>query len=443
MTKNGLSLKDKAQLIDRILVKKAGAEVTSGIMPMMRMKAHQSIPDAFTRFDSYPAYEKILVPKAAAQRFGIDNPLFKVHEGVAGATTCIGGREYLNFANYNYLGLAGHPAVNSAAKEAISRYGTSASASRLVAGERSVQRELEEALAELYEVDDCIVFVSGHATNVTTIGYLFGPKDLVIHDSLIHNSVLEGIKLSGAARRSFSHNNPYSLEAILNEIRCQFERVLIVIEGLYSMDGDIPDLPSFIDIKRRHKAFLMVDEAHALGVIGESGRGIREHYGVAGRDVDIWMGTLSKTLAGCGGYIAGDRALVEHLKYAAPGFVYSVGLAPPLAAASLEALRLMQKEPDRVSRLRKRSQLFLQLARQQGMDTGYSQGYAVVPIIVGSSMKAVRFSNQLFEQGINVQPIIYPAVEEKTARLRFFLSAMHKEEDIYNVLQVLIGLSTL
>src|SRR5690606_3102698 len=190
------------------------------------------------------------------------------------------------------------------------------------------------------------------------------------------------------------------------------------------------DLPALVDIKRRHKAFLMVDEAHSLGVVGETGRGVHEHYGVAATDVDIWMGTLSKTLAGCGGYIAGERALVEHLKYAAPGFVYSVGMAPPLAAASLEALGIMRREPQRVARLRERGLQFLDMLRAAGIRTGFAQGYAVIPAIVGSSLKAVKLSNQFFEAGINVQPIVYPAVEEKAARLRFFLSAMHREEHL-------------
>ena len=430
MTNSSFGSKAKAQLIDRILGKKMLSGGAAGAPLHALAEKQRSIPEAFTRFDRHPGYEKMIVPRAAANRLGIPNPFFKVHGAVAGATTIIDGREYINFANYNYLGLAGHPAVNEAAKDAIDRYGTSASASRLVAGERPVQRELEEALANLYEVDDCIVFVSGHATNVSTIGYLFGPKDLVIHDSLIHNSVLEGIRLAGAARRSFTHNDHKALDNILSEIRYQFERVLIVVEGLYSMDGDIPDLPALIEIKRRHKAFLMVDEAHSLGVLGDTGRGVREHFRVAGKDVDIWMGTLSKALAGCGGYIAWEKALVEHLKYAAPGFVYSVGLAPPLAAASLEALRIMQKEPERVARLRERSQWFLQQARGAAVDTGYSQGYSVIAAITASSLKAVKLSNQLFERGINVQPIIYPAVEENAARLRFFMSSLHTIEHL-------------
>lgn len=437
MSQSTLGQKAKAQLIQRFLGKKTGAGKTADLQPAARSMARSHVPEAFTRFDRHPLYEKMLVPKAAADRLGLRNPFFIAHDGVAGAVTRIEGREYINFSSYNYLGLSGHPAISKAAKDAIDRYGTSASASRLVAGERPIQRELEEALAELYEVEDCIVFVSGHATNVSTIGYLFGPKDLVIHDSLIHNSVLEGIKLAGSARRSFPHNDTAALDAILAEIRGQFERVLIVVEGHYSMDGDIPDLPALIDIKRRHGCFLMVDEAHALGVLGATGKGIREHYGVPGKDVDIWMGTLSKTLAGCGGYIAGERALVEHLKYAAPGFVYSVGIAPPLAAASLAALKLMLKEPERVTRLQENGRMFLRLARENGLDTGTSQGFAIVPAITGSSLKAAKLSNRLFERGINVQPIVYPAVEEKAARLRFFLSSLHTEAQIKQTVQML------
>lgn len=395
------------------------------------------IPEKFCRFDKFPGYEKIVLPQAAARKLGIENPFFKTHDGVAGATTLIGGKPYINFSSYDYLGLCGDARVNQAAKAAIDRYGTSASASRLVAGERPIQRELEETIAGLYGVEDCIAFVSGHATNVTTIGTLFGPKDLILHDSLIHNSVFEGIKLSGATRRAFNHNDPDSLERILSEIRGNFERTLIVIEGIYSMDGDIPHLPRFVDIKNRYKAFLMVDEAHSLGVLGDAGRGIREHYGLPGSAVDIWMGTLSKALAGCGGYIAGERALIKHLKYAAPGFVYSVGIAPAMAAASLEAIRIMLAEPERVAGLRDRAAYFLEQAAKQGIDTGLSRGYAVIPAIVGSSLKATKLSQHLFEHGINVQPIIHPAVEERAARLRFFISTTHSNAQIDAALSAL------
>ncbi len=416
---------NKAQLIGRILGRKMDPDAAS---PAVR--AGDAATDRLTRFDSLPGYKEMQVLMAATRTFGVDNPFFRTHEGLATSTTTIGGRRYLNFSSYNYLGLNGHPEVNRAAKDAIDRYGVSASASRLVAGERPVQRELEEALADAYGVEDCVVFVSGHATNVSTIATLFGPRDIVIHDSLIHNSVLEGARLSGAARRSFPHNDTAALDSILADIRGQFERALIVVEGHYSMDGDIPDLPALIALKRRHKCFLMVDEAHALGVLGRTGRGVAEHFGSDPRDVDIWMGTLSKTLAGCGGYVAGERALVEHLKYAAPGFVYSVGIAPPLAAASLTALRIMRREPERVERLQENGRLFLKLAAEAGLDTGLSQGLSIIPAITGSSLKAVRLSSAFFEHGINVQPVIHPAVEEKAARLRFFLTETHTEADM-------------
>lgn len=382
------------------------------------------------RFDALPAYQQVSIIREVSERMGIASPFFRVHEGVAGATTQINGQSYINFANYNYLGLAGDPVVSESAKAAIDQYGTSASASRMVAGERPIQRDLERALADLYEVDDCVAFVSGHATNVTTIGCLFGPGDLILHDALAHNSIVQGAQLSGAKRLNFPHNDWAALDALLTRVRRDYRRVLIAVEGIYSMDGDFPELERFIDIKRRHGAFLMVDEAHSLGVLGATGRGIREHFGLAGRDVDIWMGTFSKTLAGCGGYIAGEQALIDILRHLAPGFLYSVGLSPVLAASSLTALRRMLEEPQRIATLRERGRQFLETAREAGLNTGLSAGYSVVPVIVGSSLKAAQWANALFEKGINTQPIFYPAVEEKAARLRFFICSTHTPEQI-------------
>jgi 8-amino-7-oxononanoate synthase len=405
--------------------------------PSARSAHADSIPDSWCRFDLHPDYQQLRILNEGAEKLGVSNPFFRVHEGTAGATTVIGGQSFTNFSSYNYLGLAGHPDVNAAAKAAIDRYGTSASASRLVSGERPIHRELEQALAALHGVDDCVVFVSGHATNVSTIGYLFGPKDLIVHDALIHNSALLGSELSGARRMPFAHNDWEALDQLLTQCRLQYERVLIVIEGLYSMDGDVPDLPQFVEIKRRHRAFLMVDEAHSLGVLGRRGGGIQEHFGLAGGDVDIWMGTLSKALASCGGYIAGASALVEHLKCAAPGFVYSVGMPPPAAAAALAALRLLQAEPHRPQTLQMRGRQFLEAARARGLDTGLSMGLSVIPTITHSSLKAARLSEALFRRNINVQPIVYPAVQERSARLRFFISSEHTEAQVETTVQAL------
>jgi 8-amino-7-oxononanoate synthase len=393
-------------------------------------------PEQHYRFDLHPGYQQIRILNDGAERLGIGNPFFKVHEGNAGATTQISGQEYINYASYNYLGLSGHSEINTAAKLAIDHYGTSVSASRLVSGERPIHRELEETIAKAYDVEDAIVLVSGHATNVTIIGHLFGPNDLILHDELVHNSILQGSILSGAKRLPFPHNDSTALDNILKEQRHHFERVLIVVEGIYSMDGDYPNLPLFIDLKNKHKAFLMVDEAHSFGVMGHTGLGIRQHFNINGNEVDIWMGTLSKALAGCGGYIAGEMALIKHLKFLAPGFLYSVGMSPPIAAASLAALKMMEQEPERVTALQKRGQFFLKQAKAINLNTGTSTGLAIVPVITGSSVKAVRLSTALFYRGINVQPILYPAVPEKSARLRFFISCQHTEEQINKTIQL-------
>jgi 8-amino-7-oxononanoate synthase len=431
--KPGLTAQIKERLIQRSLERRL-SQGSADHAPVYRFAptatTNPEVPEQYYRFDMHPGYQQMRIIAAGAAQLKIDSPFFKQHQGTAGARTHIGDREYLNFSSYNYLGLSGHPTVAAAAKAAIDRYGTSVSASRAVSGERPLHRQLETALAGAYGTQDAVAFVSGHATNVTTIGYLFGARDLVLHDELIHNSTLQGIALSGARRLSFAHNDSQALEALLEQQRHQFERVLIVLEGIYSMDGDFPDLPRFVDIKHRHKAFLMIDEAHSFGVMGANGLGIREHFGLAGGDVDIWMGTLSKALAGCGGYIAGETALVEHLKFLAPGFLYSVGMAPPVAAASLAALECLRREPKRAAALRERGALFLELARAFGIDTGTSVGLAVIPAIVGGSMRAARLSAALFERGINVQPILHPAVPEKLARLRFFMSCEHSEADI-------------
>src|SRR5262249_46762791 len=254
------------------------------------------------------------------------------------------------FTTFNYLGMSGEPAVAQAAKNAIDRYGTSVSASRLVSGEKPIHRELEQALANIYGVEGAIAFVSGHSTNESTIGHLFGPGDLIVHDSLAHNSIIQGSILSGARRRPFPHNDWQALDSLLAEIRRDYRRVLIAIEGVYSMDGDFPDLPRFLEVKKRHKSYILVDEAHSLGTMGKTGCGVSEHFGFNPRDVDLWMGTISKSLGSTGGYIAGTREVVEYLKYTAPSFVFATGMAPAVAAAALAALRLLLKEPQRVDR---------------------------------------------------------------------------------------------
>ena len=392
----------------------------------------------FTDFTTLPGYSELQFQQSLGEKLDLRNPYFRIHEGRLGPRTRIAGRELLNFSGYDYLGLNGHPEIVEAAKVAIDRYGISASASRHVAGERPVHRSLERALAELYQADDALLFVSGYATNVSVLGQLAGPKDLVISDAAVHNSAVMGSVLSGAARRSFAHNDLENLEQILSTIRNRFERVIIVVEGHYSMDGDYPELPRLIEIKKRFHAWLMIDEAHALGVMGRRGYGIAEHFGVDPRAVDIWMGTVSKTLAGCGGYIAGSAALVDYLRLMAGAFVYSVGMPPVIAASVEKALEIMQREPERVARLQANGGYFRNYAKKKGLDTGAGRGLAVAPVIVGDSIATVMLSQELFQRGVNVLPVLYPAVPVKTSRLRFFLTAMHSEQDIENAIDTTV-----
>ncbi len=437
MSSQKLSQNIKDKLIQKTLQHKLKKAENSGNGIASLLKSTTSKQAKANRFDQHPGYQQMQIIKNGAASLGIESPFFRTHEGVAGATSVINGKEVINYASYNYLGLSGHPKVNQAAVDAMEQYGTSVSASRIVSGERPIHQALEAKLAHMYEVDDALAFVSGHATNVTTIGYLFGAKDLIIHDEYIHNSSIVGAQLSGAKRLSFPHNDLDALEALLAEKRHQFERVLIVVEGLYSMDGDHPDLARLVEIKQQHYAFLMVDEAHSFGILGDSGKGLRELYQVAGKDVDIWMGTLSKTMSGCGGYIAGESALIEHLRYMAPGFLYSVGMPAPIAAAALASLEVMEQEPERIHQLMHISKYFLDTAKSLGFNTGESTGIAVIPIILGSSVTAAKASAALFEKGINVQPILYPAVPEQSARLRFFLSCEHTEAQVRETLVLL------
>ncbi|MEU6213789.1 aminotransferase class I/II-fold pyridoxal phosphate-dependent enzyme [Streptomyces sp. NPDC047023] len=364
-------------------------------------------------------------------------PYFRVHEGTVRDTTVIGGRPYLSFGSYNYLGLSGHPAVREAVHRAVERYGTSVSASRALSGEREPTVRLERTLSDFLGVGDCLTLVGGHATNVTAIGHLLGPGDLVLHDALAHDSILQGCALSGAARRPFAHNDTDDLEHLLRLNRSRFRRVLIAVEGAYSMDGDLVDLPAVIELKKRYGTLLLVDEAHSIGTVGERGAGVGEFHGVDRSDVDLWMGTLSKSFASCGGYLAGSVRAVRWLRHTLPGFVYSVGLTPANAAAALAAVELTAAEPHRVRALRRNAELFLGLASAAGLATGSSAGTPIVPCLLGDSTRTLRVADRLYARGIVADPILHPAVEEGLSRLRFFLTSEHREEDVRRAVAVL------
>src|SRR4051794_11767047 len=435
----GLSAQAKARLVEKL--SSAAMRVAHSSRPPPPRDPGTDHPDAEAgRLDvsRFEAHRDIRMIEEAAGYPGLGDPFFRIHQGTAAAETLIGDRPYTNFASYNYLGINGDPRVAAAAKAAIDRYGTSVSASRMVSGERPIHRELEQALARIHGAEDAVALVGGHATNVTVIGHLLGRNDLMVHDALIHNSITQGAMLSGARRVPFRHLDPDAADKALADTRARHGHALLVIEGHYSMDGDVPDLAAFVAVARRHRAWLMVDEAHALGVLGPRGFGSADRAGIDPGEVDIWMGTLSKTLVSCGGYIAGRGDLIEYLKRTAPGFVFSVGMAPPAAAAALAAIDILEREPERVRRLNERARLFLDLAREGGLDVGGSIGAAIVPVITGSSIKAGKLAQALFTRGVNVQPILYPAVPERAARLRFFLTADHSEEQVRQAAAIVI-----
>lgn len=381
-------------------------------------------------FDSFPSHKKRTMLRELSVAHGVGDPTFREFEARGGATSRIDGQDIVNFGSYDYLGFNADPRPAAAAIEAIERYGVSASASRLTAGQRPIHRSLEKKLARHYGVDDALTFVSGHGTNVAVISTVVGRNDVVFYDSYIHNSASVGATLSGASLRSFAHNDLSALEMMLSENRSRYRAALVIVEGHYSMDGDVPDLARLVELKRKYGFWLMVDEAHGLGCIGKTGKGVRELQGIPGTDIDIWMGTLSKTLGSTGGYVAGSHALIDIIKYEAPGSVYSVALAPALAAAADCSIDLLEAEPERVATLHQRGQLFLECARLHQLDTGHSVGSSIVPVMIGSTALAVAASQSLLERGINALPIGFPGVPMNAARLRFFLTSNHSEDQI-------------
>ena len=390
-----------------------------------------------TRFEDSPEY------KAYAQRrlelFGEkdQSPYFIIHDSPLTDTSLMDGKWVLNFGSYNYVGMSGRREVMDAAKEAIEKYGTSASGSRLLAGEKTVTQELERELAAWKHTEAALVLVGGHSTNVTCVGNFCGPDDLILYDSLIHNSVVEGCRLSPAPARPFPHNDYEALDKILERRRSRFAKILVVIEGVYSMDGDIAPVDKFVELKKKYGFFLMVDEAHSTCVIGETGGGVDEYFHLAPDDIDIKMGTLSKGLGACGGYLCGRKNMIEYMRYNLPGFMFSVGISPPLAAAALTSVRLMRSDPSIMENMRRNIQCFMREARRHHFNTCLAGETAIIPVLVGDDNLTAELSIRMREKGVFVPPALYPAVPRGQGRLRFCITSVHKESQIVEALDKL------
>lgn len=348
-----------------------------------------------------------------------------------------GATALTSFAHYDYLALGHEPAVRSAAADAAELIGVGAGASRLVGGELAIHRKLEREFADFLKVDDTLALVSGYGTNVALVGHLMTKGDLIVVDDAAHNSIMMGTRLSRATTHAFPHNDLDYLELLLKHQRSRFGRALLVIEGLYSMDGDIPDLPRLLALCRKHGTWLMIDEAHSIGVLGQHGRGITEHFGIPATDIDLIIGTLSKAFVACGGFIAGNRSVISWLRYTLPGFVYSVGLPPPTAATALCALERLQCEPARLTRLRDNSHYFLRAAISRGLNVGTAIGAAVVPVLFRDTASALAAGKAALEAGFFVPPIVQMGVPKEAPRLRFFVTASHSRSEIDAVLDVI------
>ncbi|QGM95041.1 aminotransferase class I/II-fold pyridoxal phosphate-dependent enzyme [Methylocystis rosea] len=348
------------------------------------------------------------------------------------------GKHFVSFANYDYLGLANHPRIREEAKREIDGLGIGALASRLVGGERTTHKPFEAEIAEFLGMESALTLVSGYLSNVTTIAWLMsGKRDAIFIDELAHNSIVAGADGAPAQVEKFRHNDLDHLDHLLARHREEYRNVLIVVEGVYSMDGDTADLPRLLAIKDKYKVWLLVDEAHSLGVLGATGRGLAEHQGVDPDRIDLIVGTMSKTLASCGGYVCGKKQVIDWFRYTLPGFVYSVGLSPVILAAARTALRLMQEETWRIAKLADNAELFRTVAHEAGFSTGPAIGRGVVPILFSSDVETMWASQHLLENGYYVPPVVRIGVPKDGPRLRFFFSANHSEAEIRGVIQML------
>lgn len=350
-------------------------------------------------------------------------------EVVSASTAMVTGfGEMIVLGGYSYLGLNGHPRINEAVIRAIERFGTGTTGARFLTGTISLHNELEREIAAFKEADDAIVFTSGYMANVATISTLAGENAVIISDQLNHASIIDGCRYAKASRLRYAHNDLDDLERQLRTASSAAFR-LVIVDSVFSMDGDIVDLPAVSELCRRHGAYLMVDEAHSTGVLGATGRGIEEHFGLPSSAVDVKMGTLSKAIPANGGYIAGNRRLIDFLKSAARGFTYSGALPPTSTAAAIAAIQVIRDEPERVQRLQHNFTHFADMSRSLGLNV-LGKGTPIVPILCGDAEKACRLALYCADHGVFVHAVTSPVVAEGAARLRCSVTAAHTIEEL-------------
>ncbi|MBM3123945.1 MAG: aminotransferase class I/II-fold pyridoxal phosphate-dependent enzyme [Chloroflexi bacterium] len=357
-----------------------------------------------------------------------------VEEILGGAKVRVRGREMGMYASYSYLGLVGHPRINEAAKKAVDKFGTGTNGVRTLAGTLTIHNELEETIANFKHAESAITYSSGYATNLSVISTMMGRGDYVFSDKINHASIVDGCLMSGAEFRRFRHNDMEHLEGLLKNAPEDVSK-LVIADSVFSMDGDIIDLPKVVELCRKYHAWLMIDEAHSVGVLGGKGTGIEEHFNLYGA-IDIKMGTLSKTIPSVGGYVAAKKEIVDYLRHASRAYIFSAALPPAQAAAANEAFKVILDEPWRIVRLTENTKQFIGGLKSMGFDTLLTET-AIVPVLCGEDDTAFAMTREAQHNDVFVLPVVSPAVQEGLARLRATVTAAHDPSEIERAMDVI------
>ncbi|MCK6539016.1 MAG: aminotransferase class I/II-fold pyridoxal phosphate-dependent enzyme [Anaerolineales bacterium] len=366
-----------------------------------------------------------------------ENDLYFYNQPVAeilpGMKVRVNGRVMGMYASYSYLGLINHPRINEAAKKAVDKYGTGTNGVRTLAGTLTIHNELEEMIANFKHAEAAVTYSSGYATNLSVVSTLMG-RDYVFSDKLNHASIVDGCLMSGAEFRRFRHNDMAHLEGLLKNAPPDVAK-LVIADSVFSMDGDIIDLPKMVELCKKYNAWLMIDEAHSLGVLGKMGTGIEEHFDMYGA-IDIKMGTLSKTIPSVGGYVASNKEIVTYLRHASRAYIFSAALPPAQAAAANEAFKVILDEPWRVERLNQNTRQFIGGLKSMGFDTMLTET-AIVPVLCGEDDVAFAMTREAQHNDVFVLPVVSPAVPEGLARLRATVTAAHEPDEIERAMDVI------
>ena len=357
-----------------------------------------------------------------------------VEELLPGMRVRVRGREMGMYASYSYLGLVNHPRINEAARKAVDKFGTGTNGVRSLAGTLTIHTELEETIASFKHAEAAITYSSGYATNLTVISTLMGRGDYVFSDKLNHASIVDGCLMSGAEFRRFRHNDIAHLEGLLRNAPQDVAK-LVIADSVFSMDGDIIDLPKVLELCRQYNAWLMIDEAHSVGVLGAKGTGIEEYFGL-GDVIDIKMGTLSKTIPSVGGYVAAKKDIITYLRHASRAYIFSAALPPAQAAAADEAFKVILDEPWRIERLNQNTRQFIGGLKSMGFDTMLTET-AIVPVLCGDDDMAFAMTREAQHNDVFVLPVVSPAVPEGLARLRATVTAAHDPSEIERAMDVI------